>query len=397
MKIKNILVKEIFDSRGEPTIEVGVSNLKGNWFFAQISSGKSRGKNEAAVLGAKKAESALRNIKKEIIGRDFKSIGSLDKKLIKLDGTKNKSRLGGNLMLGISIAFARALASEKNKEIWQVLRQEFFPKAKNKNPYIFSNLINGGAHAENTLSIQEYLVIAKPRKSINASVKNTIKIYKALGEFLKKQNKLENLSLGDEGGYSLNFKNNFEPFEILERVIKKLNLQKEFLLGMDAAASQFYKNNKYDFDGKKVSNDELSQIYNDYFHKLKILFSIEDPFAEKDFQGFKNLKQIIKNALIVGDDLTATNSKLIAKFARQNLINSVIMKPNQIGTITETCEAIKTAEKNKLKVIISHRSGETEDNFIIHLAKACSAFGVKIGAPARERIFKFDELIELYE
>lgn len=397
MRIKDLNLKEIFDSRGEPTIEVGVSNLKGNWFFAQIPSGLSRGKKEAAVLSPEKAANVLEKIKKEIISKDFKSIAALDKKIISLDGTEKKTRLGGNLMLGISIAFACALAAEKNKEVWQILRNDFFANLKNSNrPLIFSNLINGGLHAKNNLNIQEYMVIAKPAKSYAEIIKKIIKIYALTGDYLKKIKNVKNLPIGDEEGYAVDLENNYEPIKILERMIVKLGFQKEFKIGLDTAASSFYKNGKYNFGGKKINSGGLLKIYLEYLKNSKFLVLIEDPFAETDTEGFKKFQK--KNAaLIVGDDLTVTNPPLIKKFSNEKAIGGVIIKPNQIGTITETCEAIKIAKKNKLKTIISHRSGETKDNFIIHLAKASNANGVKIGAPLNERIFKFDELIRIFD
>jgi enolase len=399
MKIKNLSVQQIFDSRGEPTIEVGVLDGKNRWFFAQVPSGKSRGKNEAKVLNFRNAERVLKKqVKKAIIEKNYNSIRALDNSLLRLDPTKNKSRIGGNLTLGISVAFSRMLAAEKRKEIWQILRSEFFSNAKslNKKPLIFSNLINGGLHANNNLNIQEYMVMARSAPSVAAAVKKLIDFYHNLGIFLKKERVARNIPIGDEGGYAINFKNNFEPIAILEKLIYKYRLQKKFLIGLDAAATNFYKGKKYLFDRKRFSAEHLADEYVRYFKNSKLLFSIEDPFAENDLKGFSLLRKKLPKALIIGDDLTTTNPAEIKRNASQNLINAVIIKPNQIGTVSETCEAIKIAKKYDLKTIISHRSGETEDNFIIHLARASSAYGVKIGAPARERLLKFDELTRIY-
>lgn len=397
MKIKKLILREVFDSRGEPTLEVALVDAFRNSARAQIPSGKSRGKNEAAVLSFKEAKKATQAVQKKISGKNFNSVSELDRFLIDLDSTRNKHRLGGNLMLGTSIAFLRLSAQRKKQEVWETLKQEFFRNIKTgKNPLIFSNLINGGAHAKNNLAIQEYLVVVKTAKSLNESVKKLIKLYGKLGGFLEKQRKLKNLPIGDEGGYSLDFKNNFQPIEILEKLIEASKLDNEFLLAMDAAASQFYKKGEYQFEGKRNSSGVLGRIYANYFQKSKLLFSIEDPFAENDVGGFQFLKGKLKYAWVVGDDLTATNPALIKKFGKERAIGGVIIKPNQIGTVSETCEAIKIAQKNHLKIIISHRSGETEDNFIIHLARASGADGLKIGAPARERISKFNELLRIY-
>ncbi len=399
MKIKNIVPREIFDSRGEPTLEIELIAENKFSFRAQIPSGKSRGKNEAAVFSFKQAKKSVQKIKKFLQNKNFSSIHQLDKYLIKQDNTDNKKNLGGNVMLGISIAFARALAHRQKQELWQVLQSEFFKKEKRrvKTPLIFSNLINGGTHAENNLDFQEYLVIVKPSLSLIKDVEQLIAFYKKLGLRLKKQFKLSKLILGDEGGYSLNFKNSFEPLLILKSLIKKSRLTKKFKLGLDAAASNFYKNKKYLFGKKTLSTQELLKIYGQELKKNRLFHSIEDPFFENDYAGFKALTAELKGKLIIGDDLTTTNPLTIEKCAKQKLINAVIIKPNQIGTVFETCQAINMAHKNKLKCVISHRSGETEDNFIIHFARASNAYGVKIGAPARERLLKFDELLKIYK
>lgn len=401
MKIRDIIVKSIFDSRGEKTIEVGLKDENNNLFSAQIPSGKSRGKNEAAVLGYASAQKVVRSIlEKKIIGRDFNYIRELDNFLISLDNTKNKSKIGGNLILGISIAFSRMIAFMCGKELWEVLSDEFFggrASDESKKPLIFSNLINGGEHANNNLDIQEYMVVVGGSKSVSLRVKKLISFYKKLGDILKTKNKLKNIVIGDEGGYAINFKNNFEPINILEKLIYKNGLEKEFFLGLDAAANSFYGKGGYSFGGRKVNTEELRKIYSDYFKKSKLLHLIEDPFAETDKDEFKKLKNSKADKIVVGDDLTVTNPFLIEKYAKTGLINGVIIKPNQIGTVTESCEAMLAAKENKIKTIVSHRSGETKDNFIIHLAKAGGAYGVKIGAPVRERILKFDELIRIYD
>jgi len=397
MRVRDVSVRKIFDSRGEPTIEVGVKNESGREFCAQIPSGKSRGKNEAVIFSYGKCVRVLNGIKSKITKRGFDSIGALDKFLIKLDSTDNKGKLGGNLTLGLSIAFARALAFSKNKKIWEVLNKEFFGGRDSRvRPRIFSNLINGGAHAKNNLDIQEYLVVVEPDGSLVKNVGDLIAFYRELGSLFGRRLGVAQVPIGDEGGYSLNFKDNFEPLKILDSLITKRRL-KNFKLGLDAAASEFFANGKYSFDGKKISGDELAKIYVGYFRRLPRLMSIEDPFAEEDFYAFGKLfEKVGGRKLIVGDDLTTTNPETIEQVAENKLANAVIIKPNQIGTITETCEAIKIAYEHKFKTIVSHRSGETEDNFIIHLARASGAYGVKIGAPQKERESKFDELLRLY-
>ena len=400
MRLEDIKIHEIFDSRGESTIEVEVLDEKLNSFSAQIPSGKSRGKREATVLSFKEAEKVLNElVRKEIIRKNFNSIKDLDNFLIGLDGTANKSRIGGNLMLGISVAFARALARKENKELWQVLNEEFWGGLiTGKKPLIFSNLINGGAHAGNNLDIQEYMVVVDSKdQSYTASIKTLIEFYKKLGELLKTKYKLEKIIIGDEGGYAINFESNFEPIKIMEELLGSEELKKSFSLALDVAASNFYKEGKYNFGGNEISSEKLNQILLDYLVRSNLLVSIEDPFDEEDFDGFKELNVKCPDKWVVGDDLAVTNPELIEKFAKEKLISGVIIKPNQIGTVSESCQAIRVAQENGLKTIVSHRSGETEDVFIIHLAKAGNADAVKIGAPVRERIVKFDELIRLYD
>lgn len=399
MRLENITLRQVFDSRGEATLEIELIDHKSRSFRATVPAGKSRGKSEAVVLSYPGAKNSLRLIKKKIIGKNFRSITEFDSNLLRLDRTKNKSRLGGNLSLGLSVSFARALAFERNKEVWQIIKSEFFKSKKTKRglPLIFSNFINGGAHAKNNLNLQEYLVIlggvSHPLKSIGT----LIDLYRKLGRFLALRAKFPNLPVGDEGGYSLNFKDNFEPISILESLIKKSANRRHFSLGLDAAATNFQKGSNYLYDGRRLNRETLLKKYQSYFERSRFLTSIEDPFAESDYEGFKKIRRVSPRKLIIGDDLTTTHPLLIRRFAESGLINAVIIKPNQIGTVSETCEAIKVADEFRLKTIISHRSGETEDNFIIHLARASGACGLKIGAPAKERLLKFNELIRIYQ
>ncbi len=399
MIFEDIKIHEIFDSRGEPTIEVEVLDEKLNSFSAKIPSGKSRGKKEAVVLSFLEAKKVVDLVlKKELVHKKFNSIKDLDNFLIRLDGTDNKKNLGGNLMLGISLAFARGIAHKENKELWQVLKEEFWSGLiSDKKPLIFSNLINGGAHAGNNLDIQEYMIVVDSKdQDYAASIKILINFYKELGKLLQSKYKLEKLIIGDEGGYAINFENNYEPINVLENMIVSGGFKDIFSLALDVAASNFYKDGNYNFGGNKISSTKLNQTLFDYLLKSKLLMSIEDPCDEDDLVGFKEFNSKCPDKWVVGDDLTVTSPELIEKYARQGLISGVIIKPNQIGTVSESCQAIRVAQENGLKTIVSHRSGETDDVFIIHLAKAGNVDAVKIGAPVRERIVKFDELIKLY-
>jgi enolase len=399
MAIERIIVREIFDSRGEPTIEVAVTE-SGVTSSAAVPSGKSRGMREAVVLSASDAQAAAAGpLQREIIGHSFDSIQALDRKLIALDGTKNKSVLGGNLMLGVSVAHARNLATTHAKPLWRIIHNEFFsdqPTASTP-PLIFANLVNGGAHARNTLAFQEYLVIARTTVSVTQTVRDVVRIYHTLGDALRERFHIKAIPLGDEEGYSLDFKSNMEPLTLMTECIARCGLADRFSLGLDVAASSFYANGRYTFEKTTRTTAELVETYGRFFGSVPALVSIEDPFDENDAQGFKELYERFPQKLIVGDDLTVTDPLRIEEFARGKCISGVIVKPNQIGTLTESCMALRAAHDAGVKTIVSHRSGETEDTLIIHLARASGAEGVKIGAPLNERIVKFDELIRLYE
>ncbi len=398
MVIDDIKAREIFDSRGEKTLEIElISDSKK--FRAQIPSGKSTGEKEAVVLPYDAVVEVLEGgLKDKLLKNDLNSIRELDSVLLGFDDSPNKKRIGGNLSLGISVAFARALASVSGKEVWEVVRGEFFSDVlEDITPSIFSNMINGGEHAKTNLDIQEYIVIGNNRDPIPVTVSRIVSFYKELGKYLINETKSERLPIGDEGGYAIDFSDNFEPIKLLGELIAKLNLEKYLSLGIDSAATQFMKSDNYIFEGRETTTDELADIYLKYFQEEKLFKSIEDPFGEKDLRGFKELKKRMENdKIVVGDDITTTHTSLIEQYADEGLISGVIIKPNQVGTITETCNALRMAKDKKLYRIISHRSGEVEDTFIIHLAKASGAEGVKIGSPTRERIYKFNELIRIY-
>lgn len=398
MRIANILLEKIFDSRGNPTIEVGVQSESGHIFYASVPAGKSRGTREAAVLAFPEALVAKNEIMARVAGKDFTSVAALDNALIALDGTENKSRLGGNLLLAVSIGFARCLAFSNGKPLWLALREEFFKGVEERHrPLVFSNLINGGAHAENDLDIQEYMVVMRTgEEAFRTTVPILIDLYRDVGRFLEGTKKARPLAIGDEGGYSLNFADNFEPIHILEERIRATGNEGRFTIGLDAAASEFFKDGVYVFGGKKFDTASLSEVYAEYFKRSKLLCTIEDPFEERDEKGFGTLCASLGGKWVVGDDLTTTHPDLIERYGKKKDINAVIIKPNQIGTVSEACAAITAARQADVRTIVSHRSGETDDTFIIHLAKAGATDGVKIGAPARERMTKFNELIRVF-
>jgi enolase len=396
MRIFNIIAREIFDSRGEPAIEIEVETPKGV-FRASVPSGKSTGRNEAVAVRFAKAAKSVAYLERRIASKQFPSQEAFDSAIVRLDGTARKTKLGGNVLLGASVAFCRALAAGSQQEVWQTLRKEFFPRqASTELPLIFSNLINGGLHApESGLDIQEYLAVVGGSHSVLRRIRKLARLYRFVGDILRRTAR-SGLPLGDEAGYAVRFRNNFKPILVLERAIKRLRLTSSCRIGIDAAASSFLAGAGYRFDGKRIGRENLAAIYRTWIERVPLLFSFEDPFAERDTEGFRVFRSMIEGAWVVGDDLTVTNPRLIVRAAREGLINAVIIKPNQIGTVTEACRAIQAARDENLRVIVSHRSGETEDNFIIHVARACGAEGVKIGAPARERVAKFNELIRVY-
>lgn len=396
MKIIDIKIFKIFDSRSQETIEIEL-HTAGGVFRSAVPAGKSTGKREAKVFPFSEAKKSVATIRNAMEGKDFSSIVEFDAFLRALDGTKDKSVLGGNVLLAASIAFARARAAEKGVSLWLLVRREFFPHAKELwRPTIFSNVINGGAHAENGLAIQEYMIALRPGKSASADVELLCNLYTTLGDVFRKKMKTKNIPIGDEAGYSVKFSDNFEPIKTLEKLLKDAGIGKRASIALDAAATHFGNAKKgYAVDGKILSTEKLVLAYADWFKKSKVLCSIEDPFAEDDDAGFLALQKKIKEKWVVGDDLTTTNPETIQ--ALHGAIHGVIIKPNQIGTVSESCEAMIAAQANAMKTIVSHRSGETEDNFLIALAKAGNADGIKIGAPARERMLKFNELIRLYD
>ncbi len=401
--ITDISAGEILDSRGNPTLTVKVSAGNSCGEFS-VPSGASTGRHEALEkrdgeknrfrgLGVRKAVASVEKIiKKSLIGEDVSDQKEIDSLLLKLDGTKDKKRLGANALLGISIACAKAAANASGKQAFEYLAELL--ETKPKAPYLFLNLINAGKHASSNIAFQEYMVVpltGNPEESLLVAdkIKSELRaaVIKKYGPF--------SANFGDEGGIVIQAKKVSEPLEILSKIIKKLKLQSKVGLAIDVAASSFYKNKKYEIDGKKISADGLLKLYRDLIKRFPII-SIEDPFHEEDFKSFAKLRALEPEIKIVGDDLTVTNPGRLAEAISQKSINGIIIKPNQIGTLSETLEVMKMADANLISCIVSHRSGETNDSFIADLAYAFGSFGLKAGASNRgERLAKYNRLLEI--
>ena len=408
LKIKKIVGRQIIDSRGNPTCEADIILNDGTLGRGAVPSGASTGTleaieirdNDPKVYLGKSVNEAVKNINYVISGEINESTSfdqeSFDKFLIDLDGTPNKERLGANAILALSIAFAKAQANKKNIQLYESLTNESCYML----PIPMMNIINGGAHANNKLDFQEFMILPIGFDKITESIRAGAEIFHTLKNALNKMNMPT--SVGDEGGFAPNLNSNSEAIEIILDSISKAgyNPGKDIYLGLDVASSEFYKNDTYVLESEnlKLSTDEfinyLSKLRSDY-----PIISIEDGLAEDDWQGWEKLTKILgSNTQLVGDDLFVTNPKIFKKGIQQNIANSILIKLNQIGTITETLEAIALAKDNDYNYIISHRSGETEDVTIADLSVATSSGLIKTGSMSRsDRVAKYNQLIRIEE
>jgi enolase len=397
MTIKNITASQILDSRGEPTIEVRLKLKNGISVAAAVPQGKSKGSFEAHYVSP---EAAVRNVKKIIAPKlkrfDVTRQRNIDSLLTELDGTPTKSRLGANAILGVSIACAKAGAAAKNIPLWKYIGRLFgsnaqaaggaviVKKEKAAKPRLYINMINGGLHAGNNLRFQEYLVIPKA-KNFSEAEEIAADIYQSLKDNLEKNKGKNAVNVGDEGGFAPNFKDALEPFVVIDRVARMVGLRGKIDFGLDAAAND-----------AGINKKELVDLYKSMIKKFGLLY-LEDPLPENDFKGFAALrKELPRHVLVAGDDLTVTNLERMEAAHDAGSINALIVKPNQIGTITESIDAVRKARGWGWKVVASHRSGETNDDFIADFAVGVHADGFKLGAPARgERIAKYNRLLEI--
>ena len=417
-KIKSITAREILDSRGNPTIEATVitSSAKG---VASVPSGASRGVHEAVELrdgklrfgglGVKKAIKSVAKISLKLKGKHCTQQREIDTIMINLDGTKNKKKLGANAILAVSLACARAGAQVKKQELWQYLGELTTIKNLNRKfqlPRAYCNVINGGRHADNNLSFQEFMIVPSGKKFAK-NLQIASDIYHELKKVIYQKFGAASTGVGDEGGFAPNLKSAEEALKLLVLAIKNAGFAGMCDIAIDAAASEFYNNKKkvvdekrYQVDGKKLSTDELLKYYIMLIKKYPIV-SIEDPFAQEDFKAFAKLTKLTsldskQKVQIVADDLTVTNVERIKIAAKSDSANCLLLKLNQIGTLSEALDAAGLAYFNHWNVMVSHRSGETLDTFISDLAVALGCGQIKAGAPCRgERVAKYNRLLEI--
>lgn len=403
MRIRTLRAREILDSRGTPTVEVEIELEDGSCGRAAVPSGASTGTHEALELrdgdrryGGKGVLRAVRNVSEEIapalMGRDFSSQGELDRLLIELDGTANKSRLGANALLGVSLAYARAAAHSLKKPLFQYIDD----KALLPTPLV--NVLNGGLHADNELDVQEFMLVPVGFASFREALRATVETFQALKKILKSRGLSTNV--GDEGGFAPQLRENEEALQFLVEAISTAGYQpgRDLALALDPAASTFYADGRYHIEKKSLSASELIGLYEEWLKKYPIV-SIEDGLAEDDWAGWQELtKRLGKRVQLVGDDIFVTNPDLIEKGIREGVANAVLIKLNQIGTLTETLHAVETAHRGGYRTVISHRSGETEDTFIADLAVGTGAGQIKTGSVSRgERTAKYNQLLRLEE
>ena len=407
--IDHIHAREILDSRGNPTVEADVILVSGLRGRAAVPSGASTGEHEAVELrdgdpqryGSKGVLRAVHNVNdliaRALKGMDARDQGEVDRTLIELDGTPTKSKLGANAILAVSLATARAAANDQNLPLYRYLGGE---NAKTL-PVPMMNIVNGGAHADNNVDFQEFMIVPVGADKFSEALRTGAEIFHTLKSVLKKKGYAT--GVGDEGGFAPNLKTNEEAIETIIEAISQAGYEagSDVLLALDPAASEFYDGEAYVFkksDGRKLSSDQMISYWKDWVEKYPII-SIEDGMAENDWDGWKGLTDELGQRIhLVGDDLFVTNTKFLRQGIELGVANSILIKVNQIGTLTETLECIELARANNRTAVISHRSGETEDAFIADLAVATNAGQIKTGSLSRsDRIAKYNQILRIEE
>lgn len=408
-EIIGVQARQILDSRGNPTVEVDIYLEDGLLGRAAVPSGASTGSREAIELRdgnpkvymGKGVQKAVKNVNTkiapELVGIEVSEQALIDKLLIEIDGSKNKSKLGANAMLGVSLAVAKAAANDLDLPLFKYIGGTNACEM----PVPMMNVLNGGAHADNNVDIQEFMIMPVGAKNFSEALRMGTEIFHHLKAVLKK--KKYNTAVGDEGGFAPNLKSNSEAVEILIQAVKNAGykIEKDILLALDVAASELYANNKYTLAAEKkskLSSGEMVSYLENLVKKYPIV-SVEDGLAENDWKGWKQLTDKVGDkAQLVGDDIFVTNTEILAKGIRQGIGNSILIKVNQIGTLTETLEAVEMAKRAGYTAVISHRSGETEDTTIADIAVAVNAGQIKTGSLCRtDRVAKYNQLLRIEE
>jgi enolase len=411
--IKNIHARQILDSRGNPTIEVDVTTDRGLVGRASVPSGASTGSREALELRdadksrfmGKGVLTAVKNVNEiiapKLLGKSVFDQRSIDHLMLEIDGTENKAKLGANAILGVSMAVCRAGALEKGKPLYQYLFEDLKvpnPVGKMRLPTPLMNIINGGAHASNNLDIQEFMIVPHMKKSFSENFRAGVEVFHHLKKVLS--DKGYSTNVGDEGGFAPDLKSHEEAISCILTAIEKAGYKPgvDISLSLDCAASEFYKDGNYEMQGKTFTSEEMIGYYEN-FMKSAPIYSIEDGFDESDQKGFIAFQAKLGTKLInVGDDLFVTNAKILKRGIDQKEANAILVKVNQIGSLSETFDTLKLAYENGFKAIISHRSGETADTFIADLAVASGAGHIKTGSASRsDRMEKYNQLLRIEE
>ena len=406
--IKSIKAREILDSRGNPTVEVDVITEYG-LARAAAPSGASTGIHEALELrdgnknryqgkGVLKAvKNVNENIASAIIGIDCTEQRKIDDIMINIDGTKNKQKLGANAILAVSMAVCKAAAICKDIPLYQHIA-DIAENRKLVLPVPSFNVINGGKHAGNKLDIQEFMILPVGASSFSEALKMGTETYHTLKNIIKDKYGIDAVNVGDEGGFAPPLEDMEEPIELLRKAIKKAGYEGKIFIALDAAASEFFKDGKYHTEGKELGSEELIARYAELVQKHNLI-SLEDPFEQEDFASHSKLTEIIgESCQIVGDDLLVTNVERIKAAIEKKSCNALLLKVNQIGTVSEAIDAAKLARSDGWGIMVSHRSGETEDSFIADLAVGIASGQIKSGAPCRsERLAKYNQLLRIEE
>ena len=400
--IKSLKAREILDSRGNPTIEVDIATEGEIIVSAAVPSGASTGIYEAVELrdggtryGGKGVTNAVaavvKTLQPKLLGMDVRQQANIDTLMIEIDGTENKSKLGGNTMLGVSLACARAAAASDGLRLY-----EYINKDSSLLPVPFFNVVNGGKHAGNQLDFQEFMIAPTGAENFREALRMGAEVYHCLKDRLQKAYGKTSINVGDEGGFAPPVKTPEEALEALWGAIQDAGYVDEVKIGMDVASSTFYKDDFYTVAGVNYDTDELIELYRELVAAYPII-SIEDPIQEEDYVGFVKATKLLPTQ-IVGDDLFVTNPKRLAKGIEMGACNALLWKVNQIGTLTEALEAANLAKKNKYGVMASHRSGDTEDSWVADLSVGIGCGQIKSGAPARgERTAKYNQLLRIEE